>query len=203
MNKQLEQNNFIFIPNFISVDKADQISSNFNKFCRENNISGDSQVTSSFALYNFIDFLELLCDKTPEISKHIGEYVLPTYSYARVYKNGAELLKHKDRAACEISLTVHLDGDKDWPIFVKKPNDEQVSISLKVGDALLYLGREAEHWREPFDGEHYTQVFLHYVKSRGKNNYAFFDREASERLINIPITQGVKIHNYWYHTYRY
>lgn len=181
MNQQLTDNNFIYIPNFIATDRAMELANKFSNFCITNNLEGDTQAENSHTAYNYIDFLELLCEKTPEISKFIGEPVLPTYTYARVYKEGSDLKHHVDRDACEISLTLHLAGDTDWPIYIAKPNGEEVKVSLKSGDAMLYLGCDADHWRETFQGSQYVQVFLHYVRSRGDRNYAFFDNRDKEK----------------------
>jgi hypothetical protein len=176
MNDSLEKNNYIYIPNFISEIRAKTMASNFNNFCVRNRIIGDPQVSNSNGDYNFIDFLELLCERTPVISEILGETVLPTYSYARIYKNGNILERHRDRGSCEISLTVHLDGDEDWPIYIETPDREEVEIILRPGDALMYLGCIADHWRNKFLGREYIQVFLHYVKSRGDNAHEYFDR---------------------------
>jgi hypothetical protein len=118
-----------------------------------------------------------LCEKTPEVSSIIGETVLPTYVYSRVYKQESKLVKHTDRDACEISLTLHLNGDSEWPIFILTPSGETRSVILNPGDVMIYRGCIAPHWRETFNGEWYTQVFLHYVLSRGKRSYAYFDKE--------------------------
>jgi predicted 2-oxoglutarate/Fe(II)-dependent dioxygenase YbiX len=176
MNISLKENNYIYIPNFISESQAKLISKNFKHFCETNNIEGDSQVEGAPSQYNYIDFLELLCEKTPVVSEIVGEMVLPTYSYGRVYKNNNVLEKHKDRHACEISLTIHLSGDKEWPIYIEKPNNEIVELNLNVGDAMLYLGCDAAHWRDNFKGTEYIQTFLHYVLSRGENSFAYFDK---------------------------
>jgi Rps23 Pro-64 3,4-dihydroxylase Tpa1-like proline 4-hydroxylase len=168
MNNKLIENNYIVLPNFISKERSSDLSFEF--------LEGDAQAPDSFSSYNYIPFLELLCEKTPEISSAIGEVVLPTYTYARVYKNGSELLRHTDRDACEISLTLHLHGDSTWPICIETPSGEQRSVDLNPGDAMVYLGRTAPHWREKYDGEYYTQVFLHYVRSRGDCAYAYFDK---------------------------
>ncbi|NDB79417.1 2OG-Fe(II) oxygenase [archaeon] len=176
MNNKLIENNYIVLPNFISKERSSDLSFEFLKYCKENNLEGDAQAPDSFSSYNYIPFLELLCEKTPEISSAIGEVVLPTYTYARVYKNGSELLRHTDRDACEISLTLHLHGDSTWPICIETPSGEQRSVDLNPGDAMVYLGRTAPHWREKYDGEYYTQVFLHYVRSRGDCAYAYFDK---------------------------
>jgi Rps23 Pro-64 3,4-dihydroxylase Tpa1-like proline 4-hydroxylase len=176
MNNKLIESNYIVLPNFISTERSSDLSFEFLKYCKENNLDGDAQAPDSFSAYNYIPFLELLCEKTPEVSSAIGETVLPTYTYARVYKNGSELLHHTDRDACEISLTLHLHGDSTWPIWIETPNGEQRSVDLNPGDAMIYLGRTAPHWREKYGGEYYTQVFLHYVRSRGDCAYTYFDK---------------------------
>jgi predicted 2-oxoglutarate/Fe(II)-dependent dioxygenase YbiX len=174
---QLSKNNYLYIPNFIKSKRAKKLAKEFIKFAKDNDLQGDHQAVNSQTSYNYIDFLELLCEKTPEVSEFIGETVLPTYTYARVYKEGSVLEKHTDRDACEISLTLHLNGDTSWPIWVEKPNGESVSINLKSGDAMLYLGCDAPHWREQFKGKEYVQVFLHYVRSRGDRSHAYFDKK--------------------------
>jgi predicted 2-oxoglutarate/Fe(II)-dependent dioxygenase YbiX len=177
MNTFLEENNYLYIPQFIDSGDAILLSEEFKQFARTNNLKSDTQVEGSPACYDYIAFLELLCEKTPQVSKFLGERVLPTYSYARVYQKGAVLEPHTDREACEISLTVQLNGDAKWPIFIKKPNGESISLNLKSGDAMLYLGTVGQHWRERYEGNEHVQIFLHYVRSRGKNNFAYFDKE--------------------------
>lgn len=177
MNEIIKENNYIHIPNFISTERANELAKKFTKCCAENDLDGDSQIPESHSVYNYIDFLELLCEKTPEVSRFLGETVLPTYSYARVYKKGATLERHRDREACEISLTLHLRSDSNWPIYIQKPNGEEVQLDLASGDAMMYRGNIADHWRDSFEGEEYVQVFLHYVRSRGDNNWSFFDRD--------------------------
>lgn len=185
MNPHIQAANFVYIKNFISNERACELAKEFIKFSTENNLTGDGQAPNSSKSYNYISFLELLCEKTPEVSKFLGETVLPTYAYARVYKEGSELLKHRDREACDISLTLHLSKDEDWPIWIEKPNGESVSLDLDSGDAMMYLGCEADHWREKFKGKEYVQVFLHYVRSRGPNSWAYFDNKLTQTN-NLP-----------------
>lgn len=194
MKNALIENNYIVLSNFISKERASNLSFEFLKHCRENNLEGDSQAPNSYSAYNYTSFLELLCEKTPEISSAIGETVLPTYAYSRVYKNGSELVRHVDRDACEISLTLHLHGDSNWPIWIETPSGDHRCVELNPGDAMIYLGKIAPHWREPFDGEYYTQVFLHYVRSRGDCSYAYFDKlnETTKPVVEEPIIEVKK-----------
>jgi len=191
MNIHLERDNFIYISNFITPERAYELQQEFKIFAHQTKRAGDRQIENSNSAYNYVGFLELLCEKTPEVSKFLGETVLPTYSYARAYHTGAELIKHTDRDACEISLTVHLGGDTEWPILIKKPNGEEVSLNLKSGDAMMYLGCEAEHWREQFKGSEYVQVFLHYVRSRGDKSYAYFDKSKNPNETTLNDSTGI------------
>lgn len=181
MNRILEKNNYIIIPNFINSHKAYTLFEEYQKYCVDNNLSGDAQAPNSNSSYNYILFLELLCEKTQEVSSILEEPVLPTYAYSRIYHNGSVLEKHTDRDACEISLTLNLGGDEDWPIFIKTPSGEEKSVILHPGDAMMYLGKIAEHWREKYNGNYYGQVFLHYVRSRGDCSYAYFDNDKNEK----------------------
>jgi hypothetical protein len=197
MNENLSKNNYLIIPNFISSYKANKLSEEFKEYCNTNNIGGDGQSPLSQSLYNYISFLEILCEKTPEVSDILEETVLPTYTYSRMYKRGSILTPHTDRDACEISLTLHLGSDKSWPIWIKTPEGENRCVNLNPGDAMLYLGKIAEHWRDEYEGEWYTQVFLHYVRSRGNCSYAYFDRERNDfsELEQINITSEKNYHN--------
>lgn len=189
MNKLLLENNYLVIPNFIDKNRSLELYKDYLFYCENSDVSGDPQVPISKSVSNYLPFVEILCEKTQEVSSILEETVLPTYAYSRIYYNGNILERHKDRDACEISLTLHLDGDKSWPIFIKTPNDEEKSVILEPGDAMLYLGRIAEHWREEYTGEKYGQVFLHYVRSRGDCAYAYFDKvkERENTDLKFPI----------------
>ena len=95
---------------------------------------------------------------------HTGLKLSPTYSYARIYKKGDDLKRHKDRFSCEISTTLNLGGDP-WPIYLEPSGEEGkegIKVDLEPGDMLVYRGIDLEHWRYKFEGENCGQVFLHY-----------------------------------------
>lgn len=184
MDRDLLANNYLIVKGFISQDRAADLAESFRKYSTDNALSGDPQAPNSASCYNYIDFLELLTEKTKEVSDLVGETVLPTYSYARVYRSGDDLKVHRDRGSCEISLTVNLRSTVDWPIWIKDPEGTPVSVILHPGDAMIYLGCEADHWRDPIPCDEYIQVFLHYVRSRGPNFHNYFDRQGSAALAN-------------------
>ena len=102
--------------------------------------------------------------KVSAMEKATGLKLYPAYTYARIYKKGDELKRHKDRFSCEISTTMNLGGD-DWPIYLEPSGEvgkKGIKVDLKPGDMLVYSGCELEHWREKFKGKECVQVFLHY-----------------------------------------
>jgi len=138
------------------------------------------QVLNTYCNYGDVA-METLLEKTrPDIEKHTGLELVPMYSFARLYKKGDVLRRHKDRFSCQVSVTIFLGGDS-WPIYLEssgKLNKKGTEINLQQGDALLYAGCKVEHWREEFQGENCGQVFLHYntPKVAQKNNSLFDSR---------------------------
>ena len=136
----------------------------------------DEQIPETYSQYSNIAMETLMLKCQPEMEKVTGLKLYPAYTYARIYKKGDELKRHKDRFSCEISTTMNLAGD-DWPIYlspnenVGRPNGKDITteskakgikVDLKPGDMLVYSGCELEHWRNKFKGKECVQVFLHY-----------------------------------------
>ena len=124
----------------------------------------DEQIPDTYSQYGNIAMETLMLKCQPEMEKVTGLKLYPAYTYARIYKKGDELKRHKDRFSCEISTTMNLAGD-DWPIYLEPSGEtgkKGVKVDLKPGDMLVYSGCELEHWREKFKGKECVQVFLHY-----------------------------------------
>ena len=124
----------------------------------------NEQIPNTYSCYSDIAMETLLFKCQPVMEKATGLKLYPAYTYARIYKKGDELKRHKDRFSCEISTTMNLSGD-DWPIYLEPSGKEGmkgIKVDLKPGDMLVYYGCELEHWREKFKGEECIQVFLHY-----------------------------------------
>jgi len=159
----------------------------------------DSQIPNTYSCYSDIAMETLMLKCQPQMEEVTGLKLYPAYTYARIYKKGDILHRHKDRFSCEISTTMNLGGD-DWPIYLN-PNpkaghtygtpfgdhqiqqysptkDKGIKIDLKPGDMLVYSGCELEHWREKFKGKECIQVFLHYNnrKTRGAKDNMFDKR---------------------------
>lgn len=179
MNQQLINNNYLHVSNFISIQEADDLAKWMIKQEELGNLQEDPRHDIGLygkAVYNGIPFVNLLVKKVLEVNKLCGEDVLPTYAYSIIYKERSKLIRHTDRDSCEISLSISLQKSEiPWPLWIQKPNKEEVSFNLEPGDAVLYLGCEAEHWRDELKSGSLVQVFLHYVLTNGPRSHAFFD----------------------------
>jgi len=160
-------------------------------FTEEFGVWNDQQVPNTYSHYADIAMETLLLAVKPKMEKVTGLKLNPTYSYARIYKKGDVLKRHKDRFSCEISTTMNLGGD-DWPIYLEakknvgEPKDgfpaetsnKGTKVVLKPGDMLVYKGMILEHWREVFLGNNCAQVFLHYndIKSKDAQKNIFDSR---------------------------
>ena len=133
-------------------------------------IWNDAQVPNTYSHYADLVMETLLQKVQPLMEKYTGLKLSPTYSYARIYKKGDVLARHKDRFSCEISTTLNLGGE-EWPIYLEPSGREGqagIKVDLEPGDMLIYSGCDLEHWREEFRGENCAQVFLHYNKKGSK-----------------------------------
>jgi hypothetical protein len=179
MRNQFLQNSYVVIDNFVTPEQASALALEMEEAYKQypENFNKDVQCPESLAIYDMWAFVELLVEKTPLIASITEEPMFPTYSYARMYKNSETLVRHIDRGACEVSVTLHLCNDGvEWPIYFETPDKRTVAVNLKPGQAAVYLGCIAPHWRDVYEGTDYRQVFLHYVRARGENRHCYFDK---------------------------
>lgn len=144
-------------------------------------ISEEQQVNGSLARYSHPKYKYPHSQIRLKLEKILGEQLYNTYYYDRFYFPGQELIRHTDRDACEISVTVHISSNSKlyWPIWMKSPEGEERYVEMNPGDGVIYKGCDIEHWREPFNpylntlekilkkDYYYHQIFFHYVKTNG------------------------------------
>ena len=151
---------------------------------------GDHQINHEKSWSKYGDIaVESLFDIVTPIMNAVTELdLIPTYGYTRIYAEGDELKRHKDRFSCEISTTINLGGP-NWPIYVEPDTSkgyfeidnnniqtsysseftQGVEINLNPGDIMIYRGNMVEHWREPLKSNDVVQCFLHYNDSKSEN----------------------------------
>ena len=144
-------------------------------FAQEWGVWNDPQIPSTYSHYGDLVMETLLQGLKGKMEKETGYKLQEAYAYARIYKTGDVLHRHKDRYSCEVSTTLNLGGDP-WPIYLEpsgKKGMAGIKVDLKPGDMLIYQGCEVEHWRDAFPGKDCGQVFLHYndrTKKQAKEN---------------------------------
>jgi|TARA_R110000772_G_scaffold192046_1_gene303002 hypothetical protein len=129
----------------------------------------DEQIPDTYSHYADLAMETLMVRVMPVMQQVTQLELTPCYTYARIYKYGDILHRHKDRPSCEISCTLNLGGDQ-WPIKLEPSGEtgkEGVTVHLQPGDILIYRGTLLEHWRDPFEGYDCGQVFLHYNDKNG------------------------------------
>ena len=121
IRKAISKDLAIFLANYFSMQK--QV---YDTCIQERYISpfetmlgtyNDPQIPNTYSQYANIAMETLMLKCQPEMEKVTGLKLYPAYTYARIYKKGDELKRHKDRFSCEISTTMNLGGD-NWPIFL-------------------------------------------------------------------------------------
>jgi len=171
-----------FVANYFSIKKQVYDTCRQTRFISPFEIilgyyeKADEQIPNTYCSYSDIAMETLMLKCQPIMEKTTGLKLTPAYTYARIYKKGDVLKRHKDRFSCEISTTMNLGGDP-WPIYLS-PNEnvgipdgkkitveskaKGIKVDLKPGDMLVYSGCELEHWRNKFKGKECIQAFLHY-----------------------------------------
>ena len=171
-----------FVANYFSIKKQVYDTCRQSRFISPYEVllgeyeGAEGQIPHTYNSYSDIAMETLMLKCQPIMEKITGLKLTPAYSFARIYKPGDVLKRHKDRFSCEISTTMNLGGDP-WPIYLS-PNEnvgipdgkkitveskaKGIKVDLKPGDMLVYSGCELEHWRNKFKGKECIQVFLHY-----------------------------------------
>lgn len=151
----------------------------------------DRQFPSAVCYYR-VPFLDFVAERVKaHITPILGYPLLDTYWYARLYGAGDKLDIHVDREACFVSVSICLGYEygplfpegSTWPIHAldespcdspsdESPSDESpagaasprtITFDLRPGEAMLYPGCSAPHWRDVFLGQACGQAFFHYV----------------------------------------
>lgn len=186
--EEFKEKGYTVVRNVISKELADFVTQ-YALFDEMQDFTPDGhQVPKAHSKYADPAMEAVLLHLLPFMEKATGLELHPTYSFYRVYRNGDELAKHKDRPSCEISTTLcfnysYDDSKYSWPIFM-----DGYEAHLNPGDLVVYRGIDLEHWREPFNIEEdawHVQGFFHYVDKNGINaNWKYDKRTGIGELPN-------------------
>lgn len=193
--KEFSKNGYTIIRGALSRDLVD-LATQYTLFDEIQDLCIDTvQVYGAHGKYADPLVESLLAQLQGTVEANTGLKVHPTYSFFRVYRPGQELIPHKDRKECEISVTICLGYDYagapdnySWPIFV-----EGTPVEMFPGDIICYRGIDLEHWREKFsapEGAWHSQAFLHYVDVDGPYADSKYDGRESLGVIHPDFLAG-------------
>ena len=175
----------------LNLGYDDLIVKTFEECIRVNNYQPEhgayNDVVSGKSIDIGMEYLAAIVHReyiTSIIEKEIGLKLIPTYCLVRKYFKGSTLISHTDRDACEISLTYCISGP-EWEM-----NMGDNTFITKIGNGVVYKGREIPHGRsKPSSGE-VIQVFNHWVISDGtKLDYAY---DAGATRYHYTIEEEIK-----------
>lgn len=141
----------------------------------------DDQVRGAGSFWGDSTLDALLIALLPDVERVAGERLVPTYCYGRLYERGDVLRPHRDRAAAEVVANIHLGyrGGPPPPLVFGSAG-AATAVELRPGDAVVFLGTELEHWREPYQGEDFGQLLLNYVRAGGPHRACEWDGRADQ-----------------------
>jgi hypothetical protein len=158
---------------------------------------------AAFELYghHYKPMLYFLWGLTPIVSSIVGRDLLPTYDYFRIYREGDVCRVHSDRYSCEHSLSLTLDysDGEVWDLQIGRNRVEpsskveedfgsepSASVSMAVGDAVLYQGVHHRHGRvTPNPNGWSAHLFLHWVDREGAYREHAFDGKMDSSVVNF------------------
>lgn len=191
--EHFEKHGCVLVKNFIDAQTIAVVSQYFENKIRRGEwkeFIGKGDPISRFSYYADPLVEVLLLASKEAVEDATGKELLPTYSYSRIYQAGEQLNPHVDRPSCEISVTVNVATKGEFsPIYTQYGQNDPEKHVLSPGDAVVYLGCDVMHWRQPLkDGQLNVQFMLHYVDKHGphaeyakdkRHNYGFESNKRS------------------------
>jgi len=172
------------IPDFFSALEFEELRAHVARKTRQaafRAMGGDAQVRGSPCEYADPVAELLLRLKTQRVSDWLELDLVPTYSYLRVYKPGDRLPAHRDRAACEITISASLAEVASWPLQILLPAGVSEHCPAPRG-AVAFRGHQFVHWRDPLSAQtEVAHVLFHYVQKQGPHGSWANDRRDPTR----------------------
>lgn len=159
---------YAVIRNLIDVGEASRLY----KYTLQNLNNGnlkDDQAPGSPSFYQDKEMIMLHQKLLPAIEQSLNMKLFPTFCYYRTYRTGAILRAHKDRKACEISISLNLGQEGvPWDLWLLDDDENAWNITLMPGDGLIYRGCQLMHWRGKLvNADYVSQVFFFFVDPSG------------------------------------
>lgn len=173
--------NFIVLKNVINESLAIKLARDLDILYEQNHFRYDTQCPDSPGFDNPCKKLAL--ELLPIVQVYSKDKVFYQMNYARKYKFGTELPRHRDRPIFKMGLSLCLDytmNKKSWPLyFFDETKNQEYEVFLNRGDAVLYQGHKLDHWRYPLDYQNHYQLFIMYNDTKN-----IYDEDETKELLN-------------------
>ena len=169
----LADNKLYVIREGVSKETCEQLKTEYLmiKEVVETQYSGptsDPIMPGAFAMYSPVCFEAMGQVIQHMIEQVVGCELYQTFSYARVYVKGTNLVRHRDRTSGEWVGNVCITrDDTDWELYIELDGKSH-QILLNQGDICIFRGHKDYHWRPKYTGELQVQAFVSYVDVNGK-----------------------------------
>ena len=190
MSTPFSKKGWHYIPNIITKEEAIQI--------KYQNLMGAVQDLGGLKTYYDPERGNVMCCYAPPSSTFVvhrlkpileealGEELIPSYWFTTTYHNRGWMNCHTDRPSCEVSVTMNICGDAEWPIKLKDLTGKRREVVTPAGDGVAYLGTIVPHWRSPLKthkNDRFMQLFLHYVRKNGQ--YADYAYDRNQKCFDL------------------
>ena len=169
----LSENKLYVIRNALSTETCEQLKIEYMmiKDVVEYSSQGptsDPIMPGAFAMYSPVCFEAMGQTIKPMVEESVGCKLWQTFSYARVYVKGTNLVRHRDRTSGEWVANVCITRDNvDWPFYIELEGKSH-QILLEQGDMIIFRGHKDFHWRPKYTGDLQIQAFVSYVDQEGR-----------------------------------
>lgn len=167
-----EREGFAILENLLPVEHVHEMGRYFQALAAQGFLSRNDECGTHRHIAHNHPVARFWHDQLNErVSRLVGRRTKPSYSYVSLYIAGCELALHTDRPPCEYTITLLLDYaplDADdrspWALTLRGRDGVMHSLYQRVGDALIFKGRELQHCRDVLpEGHRSASLLFHFV----------------------------------------
>jgi hypothetical protein len=179
VRQQFAEHGVTPIGEFLTEAEFDRLRRHVDRKVRRRlfrSMEGDGQVDGAPCEYADPVAEQVLGAKAQYLGDLLHLDLVPSYSYLRLYRPGDCLPAHRDRPACEITVSTSLAPDPQWPLQILV-GTRVVEYSTLARGAVVFRGHELLHWRDALSGDRpIAHILLHYVQRHGFCRSWAYDR---------------------------
>lgn len=190
--ESFEKSDYLVVKNLIDASEALSLY-NYTLNNMEAGTLKDPQALGSPSFYQDKTMIELHKKLLPKTEALLKRKLFPSFCYYRTYRTGAVLKAHKDRKACEISISLNLGQQGElWDLWLLDHDENARNITLAPGDALIYRGCKLSHWRGKLtNADFVSQTFFFFNEPKGWGRYYIAAESINKFLKKIRTLFGV------------